>query len=89
MYNALWKSVEKLPGPVGENPDMRGRHAAAGCTERAYVTTPVRACSACAGDYEDPDRAAGTTDPEDDGLAAEDPAEDERENEDDFPGRET
>ena len=37
---------------------------------------PMRACSACAGDYEDPDRTAGTdeedVEPEDDGAENDD-----------------
>ncbi len=29
------------------------------CLENAPALAPLRACSACAGDYEDPDRTAG------------------------------
>jgi hypothetical protein len=39
----------------------------------AGATPEMRACSACAGDYEDPDRTAWTPDDPDDGEREEEP----------------
>jgi hypothetical protein len=64
-------------------------------------TLPIRVCSACAGDYEDPDRTAWTEDEminEDSGMAESETSEELREgrpepqtgakrHEDKFPGR--
>lgn len=56
--NGLWKSVENAPAysptdfPAGRLP---------GCANLGIGDAfgpPLRACSACAGDYEDPDRTA-------------------------------
>ena len=41
-------------------PEPRAREAV--CLENARASSPLRACSACAGDYEDPDLAAGMFD---------------------------
>lgn len=52
---------------------------------------PLRTCSACAGDYEDPDRTAWTLDEEEEDLRAEEAQEREQEkaeNGDEFPARE-
>jgi hypothetical protein len=70
INNAMWKSVENLSAhsiaglPAGQPPDSgfdRGRDAAG---------PPLGACSACAGDYEDPDRTAWppATEEEDEGA---------------------
>ena len=36
------------------------------CLESASASAPLRTCSACAGDYEDPERTAGVFDEADD-----------------------
>lgn len=52
----LWKSVEIFhANSTGE---------IARCGEPDAEACPLRACSACAGDYEDPDRTAWTEEPE-------------------------
>jgi hypothetical protein len=64
INNDLWKSVENLSAhsiaglSAGQPPDGgfdRGTDASG---------PPLRACSACAGDYEDPDRTAWPAAPE-------------------------
>ncbi len=40
------------------------------CREPGASQLPLRACSACAGDYEDPDRTAWTPDEEEEDLLA-------------------
>jgi hypothetical protein len=60
MRHRLWKSVENVSGsrkPVAGTElfplaVLRGPRG-------ATSLQPVEACSACAGDYEDPDRTAG------------------------------
>jgi len=70
------------------------------CGDSHASPQPLRACSACAGDYEDPDRTAWTTDPEEDdgdeGLRPEsqptgtnNAAGDVDRNDDEFPAKET
>lgn len=60
--NNLWKSVENIHVPskgrsrAGRHPErLTGSHI-------AHSGYSLRACSACAGDYEDPDRTAWTDD---------------------------
>jgi hypothetical protein len=66
MRYELWKSVEDYSG-LGF-----GRKAAGSLLEPAArvdsgaALQPLRACSACAGDYEDPDRTAWGPDAEED-----------------------
>lgn len=64
INNDLWKSVENVSAhfltefPAGQPPD---------CSNPGIGDAfgpPLRACSACAGDYEDPDRTAGSPVPE-------------------------
>jgi hypothetical protein len=67
----LWKSVENFSGL--ERARMAGKdrlvHEISG--EPGASQQPLRACSACAGDYEDPDRTAWTPDEEEEDLLAE------------------
>lgn len=84
MHYDMWKSVENLRDPVGATPDSRGRALPAGFGEPFAAALAWRACSACAGDYEDPDRTAWRPDPDDE-LAIYDAEEDRRENDDEFP----
>jgi hypothetical protein len=49
----MWKSVENVTKGTA---DLLWSHSHAG------VCLPLRACSACAGDYEDPERTAGVFD---------------------------
>ncbi len=56
------------------------------------LQTPLRTCSACAGDYEDPDRTAWTLDTDEDQDAlregAQERAENRGEHSDEFPAHE-
>jgi hypothetical protein len=90
--NRLWKPVENFP--VRESAESTpGRlsevvlPAEPGCTR-----DDLSACSACAGDYEDPDRTAWTPDDEDVDEqqlpSAEERAADYDEPDDEFPARE-
>ncbi len=64
--HSLWKSVESFPGrEIGlRTGGSRGEFAAR--ADSAATLQPLRACSACAGDYEDPDRTAWNADVEED-----------------------
>jgi hypothetical protein len=68
MYNRLWKSVEKLSGSRAGRASLRGLYQPSFCGESGAGDSlkPLRACSACAGDYEDPDRTAWTEETEED-----------------------
>jgi hypothetical protein len=57
------EKCEKLWQPGGE---LVGLHGEACSISRAGATFKMRACSACAGDYEDPDRTASAPDDADD-----------------------
>ncbi len=91
MSNTLWNAVENFPAlgmerGTGESPALRLAHRESGATQGALL-----ACSACAGDYEDPDQTAGTPEPgENEGLLGEarEHAEDADQQEDEFPARE-
>jgi|SRR5580693_3315538 hypothetical protein len=64
--NRLWKSVENFSEhPVAGVVDERRLHAASYCAPGVSQRS-LSACSACPGDYEDPDRTAWTLEPEDD-----------------------
>jgi hypothetical protein len=87
----LWKSVENFSGSGmarmadqdPTSPETRGEPGAS--------QLPVRACSACAGDYEDPDRTVWTPDEEEEDLLAENAlerAQEKAESGDEFPARE-
>ena len=90
--NNLWKSVEN-PGRLGvprggpATPLLPAFLAVSGASQ-----PPLRTCSACAGDYEDPDRTAWTLDPEEDQdgprESAEERAENRGEHSDEFPAHE-
>jgi hypothetical protein len=60
MRHRLWKSVENLSGPPKPLAGMELLSLAL-LREPSGATSlqPVNACSACAGDYEDPDWTAG------------------------------
>jgi hypothetical protein len=64
IYNELWKSVENvfahsIAGFSAGQPPDRGFQG-----DRDKFGPPLGACSACAGDYEDPDRTAWLPTPE-------------------------
>lgn len=64
--NNLWKSVENSSGiVVAEAAESGPRQPIFSCGED-ILQPSQNACSACAGDYEDPDRTAGTPDEEED-----------------------
>jgi hypothetical protein len=64
MRHSLWKSVEDFSGHgSGRRTDV-GPLEPAACADSGAAPQPLRACSACAGDYEDPDRTAGGPDAE-------------------------
>ncbi len=61
MRHKLWKSVEIFSGsrmPLADTQLLPP--ASFGEPGDAASSQAVEACSACAGDYEDPDRTAGT-----------------------------
>jgi hypothetical protein len=68
MRHSLWKSVESFSGrEIGLRAGGGGSEPATRA-DSAATLQPLRACSACAGDYEDPDRTAGGLDAEEDDL---------------------
>lgn len=90
----MWKSVENLPGS-GMARSVSGRQPPSAVRgEPCASRQQLNACSACAGDYEDPDRTAWTPDPEEDEgeelprERARERAEDREERNDEFPARE-
>lgn len=58
MCNGLWKSVENFPGFAPEGAATRRPPRSAYPGEPGPLPLRLMACSACAGDYEDPDRTA-------------------------------
>jgi hypothetical protein len=93
---ALWKSVENVSA-LGMGAAVYGEPLQpAFCGEPPVSLPPLRACSACAGDYEDPDRTAGTPDEEDEYLALEstrvganEKTENNADGDDEFPAKES
>lgn len=89
--NRLWKSVENfsvraLAGVAGERRLQVASYCAPGVSQRS-----LSACSACPGDYEDPDRTAWTLEPEEDDHPPEEEEADGTSgagHEDEFPARE-
>ena len=66
MRYGLWKSVENFSGielaaPAATRPRQPSSFSGMGVSQPSQ-----RACSSCAGDYEDPDRTAWTPDAEED-----------------------
>jgi len=60
MRHRLWKSVDNFSDPCGSIRELDLLPAAlCGVPDVAKPSPAVNACSACAGDYEDPDRTAG------------------------------
>lgn len=96
MGKRLWKSVEISLG-FGMDRAAGGRPLQpAFCGVSGASQQPLRACSGCAGDYEDPDRTAWAPNPEEDDEAHwEDggheseraSAREQAENDDEFPAR--
>jgi hypothetical protein len=72
----VWKSVENVSVLPAGRAAERERLQAAICSLSGAGGSlqPLRVCSACAGDYEDPDRTAGTADAEEDESDDEFPA---------------
>jgi hypothetical protein len=66
--HSLWKSVESFSGPGIDLRAGGSRGEPAARADSAASLQSLRACSACAGDYEDPDRTAGGFDEEEDDL---------------------
>jgi hypothetical protein len=83
--NHLWKTVENAAALHGAVDPGRGALAPAACGNVEIAREGLRACSACDGDYEDPDRTARTPDSEDDEGLADERALEEAGNEDEFP----
>lgn len=67
----LWKSVENCFASGQGSGRGRAPMRIVLCGDSRASLRPLRACSACAGDYEDPDRTAET---EEDETHAEEPA---------------
>jgi hypothetical protein len=68
---ALWKSVENFLGLAMRTAVGRKPLVPVFCGLPGGLAQSLRACSACAGDYEDPDRTAWAPDEEEDDLAQE------------------
>lgn len=90
--NDLWKSVENFSGAVASPSAHGGPGQFTRSEAPGVISQALRACSACAGDYEDPDRTAWTTDSEDVEEQLQDDvlqtSEERDEPDDDFPARE-
>jgi hypothetical protein len=84
---ALWKSVENFSGFGAVTMACGDTLLPERCEEPDASPPPLHACSACAGDYEDPDRTAWTQDEEEEDLLAEKIRE-KAENGDEFPAKE-
>jgi hypothetical protein len=87
----LWKSVENFSGLGMVKVAGREPRSSETCGEPGDLQSPLRACSACAGDYEDPDRTAWTPDEDEEDLRAEkalEKAQEKAENGDEFPAQE-
>jgi hypothetical protein len=61
---SLWKSVEDFPGRASGGEVAGGLREPTVRDDSGAAPVPLRACSACAGDYEDPDRTAWNPDVE-------------------------
>ena len=90
--NYLWNAVENFSSS-GEPQAAQERLTLAAISEPPEATPQaLRACSACAGDYEDPDRTSWTPDREEDKewpqKRADEKAEDQDEDGDEFPAPE-
>jgi hypothetical protein len=83
----LWKSVENFSGIGVARMVGKDRLSAETLGEPGASQALLRACSACAGDYEDPDRTAWTPDEEEEDLLAE-KVEERAVNGDEFPAQE-
>ncbi|MGC1620756.1 MAG: hypothetical protein WA765_19865 [Candidatus Acidiferrum sp.] len=90
--NDLWNSVENFPGLGSRKAARRGPGETGVVAEPGTSRHGLRACSACAGDYEDPDRTAWVPDSEDVdellGESAPERATDPDGPDDEFPARE-
>ena len=67
----LWKSVENFPALGMDRAADRKRLEPGICRDSVGSARSLRACSACDGDYEDPDRTARMPDEEEADLAPE------------------
>lgn len=79
MENFSGLGMARVVGRASLSPEMGG--------EPKRWQPTVRACSACAGDYEDPDRTAWTPDEEEEGIPMES-ADEKAQNRDEFPAQE-
>ncbi|MGB2623444.1 MAG: hypothetical protein WA857_21690 [Candidatus Acidiferrum sp.] len=87
--NPLWKTVENAAAlRRAVDPGHRAL-APAACGNSEIAREGLRACSACDGDYEDPDRTARAPDSEDDEGEPDERALEEAGGEDEFPELET
>mgnify|MGYP007135454292 CR=1 FL=1 len=88
--NILWKSVENS-GALGRKRAGKRPLQPAFCAVSGASHQALRACSACAGDYEDPDRTAWTPDPQEDEELPQERAQEQAENQgdhgDEFPAQ--
>jgi hypothetical protein len=70
MRYELWKSVEDYSGLGFGHKTAESLLEPAARADLGAALQPLRACSACAGDYEDPDRTAWGPDAEEDDADA-------------------
>jgi hypothetical protein len=64
--HSLWKSVEDFSCQRFGRESARSLLESVARVDSSTASQPLRACSACAGDYEDPDRTAWGPDAEED-----------------------
>jgi hypothetical protein len=91
LSNSLWNTVENFPALGRERGNNESLALRLSDRESGATQGALRACSACAGDYEDPDQTAGTPEPgENEGLLGEAGGhlEDAAQQENEFPARE-
>jgi len=78
MRYSLWKTVNNFSGLRVDGLAARRSSPPARAADSSDSRLPLHACSACAGDYEDPDRTAWTPDEEEGDEGSQDEAQDRR-----------
>jgi hypothetical protein len=68
---ALWKSVENFAALGMDRVADRKQLEPGMCRDSVGLVRSLRACSACAGDYEDPDRTARMSNEDEEDFAPE------------------
>lgn len=74
MRYSLWKTVDNFSGLRADGLAATRSSQPARAADSSDSRLPLHACSACAGDYEDPDRTAWTPDEGEGGEGSQDEA---------------